>query len=80
MPKMNPTVNRWRALLARISWDVKNAMPIKARGHQPHGGMDAATRTPEIKVPTRRRLTTIPDGRNQQRRRVVALLNPLDDM
>ena len=69
MPKMNPTVNRWRVLSARISWDVKNAMPIKARGHQPHGGIDAATSTPAMKVLTRRRLTTIPDGHNRQRRR-----------
>ena len=32
--------------LRRNAAEPYNAMPIKASGHQPHGGMDAATNNP----------------------------------
>ena len=54
-PKTKPVVNRWRAREAVSSSEVNIARPTKAKGHQPHGGIDEATSNPAMSARAKRR-------------------------
>ena len=84
-PKTKPVVNRWRALDAVSSSEVNIARPTKAKGHQPHGGIDEATSNPAMSARAKRRrllffeLTQILCAGNQRKQQFVVSLNAVGD-